>query len=145
MHSLSCQHCKPEGCVVDSRSIFERMARDRNRNVRKMVLTSLWSQSGPWVEDLLRRFLDDPSSELRTLARRALDGIELKRRTDRERRELSPELVAKTERHRGKWVAIAGNRLVDAGGHEGGIRRAAQRRGLIDVRVYWVDGPTIHS
>ena len=51
---------------------------------------------------------------------------------------LPPDLVAKTERHRGKWVAIAGGRIVDAGGHSIAMERTARKHGLNDVRTYWV-------
>lgn len=144
MHTLSCQECKPEGCVVDSRSIFERMAGDRNRNVRKMVLTSLWSVKGPWVEDLLRRFLDDPSAGLREKARREVDRLELMRRTNRERQKLPPDLLAKTERHRGRWVGIRDGRIVGVGGQMRTIQRAELRRGQTDLHVYWVDNAESH-
>jgi hypothetical protein len=139
LHSLSCQHCKPEGCEVDSRSVFERMATDPSRKVRKMVVTGLWVRDGDWVKPLLQRMVDgDPSDYVRDLARSSIERIERARRSDAERRLLPPDLVAKTERHRGRWVAISEGRIVGAGNRFRALSRR-QRRGLkSDVREYWV-------
>jgi len=42
LHCLSCQHCKPEGCVVDSRSVLERMAeRDPSDYVRHLAASAV--------------------------------------------------------------------------------------------------------
>lgn len=133
MHSLSCQHCKPDGCTVDSQQVFERMALDPNARVRKRVVTGMWSQEAPWREALLRRLAtEDRSAQVRAIAATDLEGIERMRRSDSERRLLPADLVAKTERHRGKWVAISAGRIVGVG-----LSRKACRR-YDDLRIYWV-------
>lgn len=142
VHSLSCEHCKPDGCEVDPRPALERGARDPNRRVREMAVGPLtWGPRGrePWALRLLERVAaDDPSPKLRQLARDALNRAELMARTDRERQELNSVLVKKTQRHTGKWVAIHDGRIVDAGRSSHAIRRAMNRRGYEDARIYWV-------
>ena len=51
---------------------------------------------------------------------------------------VTPELVNKTERHPGKWVAISDGRIIDAGGHYRAMERTARKHGHDDVRTYWV-------
>jgi hypothetical protein len=41
VHSLSCEQCKPNGCVVDIQPLFERVIRDRSRLVRSWSCTSV--------------------------------------------------------------------------------------------------------
>jgi hypothetical protein len=55
VHSLSCEHCKPNGCVVDVRPLFERVVGDRSRLVRSMVLhvCSLHFLGHQWAIDLV--------------------------------------------------------------------------------------------
>lgn len=141
LHTLSCQHCKPEGCVVDQRAIFERMIHDRNRRVREGIVGTLgWTAHGQWSLDLLIKVAaDDPSAHLRDLARRGIERMELMRRTNRERQLLPAELRMKTERHRGKWVSISQGRIIATGWGHRHLERAAGRHGYTDVRVYWVE------
>ena len=51
LHAVTCEHCKPDGCVLYVRPVYERMARDPDRLVRKSVISSLgWTTrttSGP--------------------------------------------------------------------------------------------------
>jgi hypothetical protein len=114
LHTLSCQHCKPSGCALDIRPLFERMVRDPSRKVRAAVVGPLgWQHHGPWAERLVERVAtDDPSEWLRGVARRALAGKALERAADNERRRLPERLRLKTERHPLKWVALDGERLV---------------------------------
>lgn len=146
LHTLACQHCKPEGCVVDVRSVFERMVDDPSRKVRSMVVGPLtWSTDEPWALELLRHVArSDRSEALRVAAESGIESIEQKRSTDRERRHLPPDLVAKTDRHPNKWVAISGGRIVDVGwgASAAALERAADRQGRRDVRYYWVAANT---
>lgn len=141
LHTLSCQHCKPEGCVLDQRAIFERMITDRNRRVREGIVGTLeWTAKGGWQRDLLVKVAqNDPSVHLRATAQKGLNRIELMRRTNRERQELPPDLRAKTERHQGKWVSISGGRIIATSWGHGVLERAARRHGRTDARIYWVE------
>lgn len=114
LHTLSCQHCKPSGCALEIRPLFERMARDPNRRVRDAVLNPLgWQRHGTWAERLVEYMAaNDPSEKLRDNARGILAGKALERAADAERRRLPERLRLKTERHPFQWVALDGERLV---------------------------------
>jgi HEAT repeats len=114
VHTLSCQHCKPNGCAVDVEPLFERMARDRSRRVRDAIVNLLgWQRHGPWAERLVEHVaLTDPSEKLRANARDILAEKALERDADAERRRLPEHLRRKTERHPLQWVALDGERLI---------------------------------
>ncbi len=140
VHTLSCQHCKPDGCVVDVRPVFEKALTDANRSVRQMAVGPLmYGTDEPWKRDLLREVeTNDPSGVLREWARRRLEELRARDQSDIERRKLPPDLVAKTERHVGKWIAITDGRMIDAGTNPGAMERSARKRGHHDVCLYWV-------
>lgn len=114
LHTLSCQHCKPNGCALDVRPLFERMAHDSSRMVRSAVLNPLgWQRHGPWAESLVGYMAaNDPSALLREEARSTLAAWAFERAADAERRRLPERLRVKTERHPFAWVALDGSRLV---------------------------------
>jgi hypothetical protein len=140
VHSLGCQHCKPDGCVVDVKSVVERALKDPSRKVRQMAIGPLlYGVVEDWHLDLLHQVVaTDPSPGLRRWVQLRLDELELKRQRDVERRQLPPDLVTKTERHPGKWVAISDGRIIDAGRHYRAMERTAHKHGHNDVRSYWV-------
>lgn len=140
LHTLSCDRCKPDGQCLDIRALFERAARDTNAGVRKMVAgTFEWKHDEPWAEALMQHFVaTDPSNEIRRSAEKGLARIERQRRTDAERRALPADLVRKTERHRGKWVAIAGGTIIGAEAYAGALRRIIKGKGATDAKLYWV-------
>ena len=142
LHTLSCKHCKPDGCTLEIQPLFERMACDPSRRVRSAVLHPLsWAYANePWTLDLLRRFSEgDPSRQLREVARTFIADLETRRRSNELRlRELPAELRAKTERHPGRWVAIAAGSIV-AVDDPRAIRHA--RRTYPDTVLYWVAPP----
>lgn len=115
LHALACENCKPDGVCLDQRVIAERAAGDPSASVRRGVAMNLvWNpeQSDDWAVALATRFLSDPSPKVRGYARAALDRIDRQRRTDEERRLLPEPLRSKTERHRGRWVAVLDGRIV---------------------------------
>lgn len=141
LHSLSCERCKPDGCVLDVRPLFERMAGDPNAKVRSTVIGTLsWRDDSDWARNLLARAAEhDRSAEVRGLARRGLARLERQARTDAARRTLPDDLRRKTERHPAKWVAIADGRIIGVNAFEGGLRRVIKgtaRDG--EAAVYWV-------
>jgi len=139
LHSLTCEKCKPDGCSLDRRPLLERMADDPSQRVRKSIVTGLsWAHHDEWALDLLRRFADDRSAELRALAQQGIARITRERETDQARRRLPDDLLRKTERHPGKWVAIVDGRIVAADRFTGAIRRALRGLGHPDAEVYWV-------
>jgi hypothetical protein len=69
------------------------------------------------------------------VAAKSLADLEARLRSDERRRLLPPELRAKTERHRGRWVAVAGGRIVGVDDPRA-FRHA--RRTWPDTAVYWV-------
>jgi hypothetical protein len=136
LHSLSCERCKPDGFCLDPRPLTERAAADPSAKVRRgVVMTLAWNpaQSDDWALGLATRFLEDPSSEIRRYARVAVDRIEGQRRSDAERQHLPESLRTKTERHPGKWVAIADGRIVATD------PPPTWRRRHPDARLYFVD------
>ena len=114
LHTLSCQHCKPNGCALDIQPLFERLAHDPSRRVRESVLNPLtYQRHGPWAERLVEHIAaHDPSHLLRERARRALTWRAFERAADAERRRLPEKLLRKTERHPFKWIALDNERLV---------------------------------
>lgn len=115
LHTLGCEHCKPDGVCVDQRQVAERAAGDRSAKVRRGVAMTLsWNprHSDDWAFGLATRFLLDSSAEIRRYAQAALERIERQRRTDQERRHLPEPLRTKTERHPGKWVAVLNGAIV---------------------------------
>ena len=114
LHTLSCQHCKPNGCALEIQPLFERMARDPSRRVRQAVLNPLgYQRHGPWAERLVEYMAaNDASEQLREHARLVLARKALERAADAERRRLPERLRLKTERHPFKWVALDRERLV---------------------------------
>jgi hypothetical protein len=135
LHTLACEHCKPDGVCLDPRMIAERAANDVSAKVRRGVAMALsWNpkHSDDWAVGLATRFLADPSPEIRRYAQEAFDRIELQRRTDEARRQLPEALRMKTERHPGKWVAVVDGRIVavDPG--------PSWRRRRPDAQLYFV-------
>lgn len=141
IHSLTCQRCKPDGCVVDVRRIVERAIHDANAEVRKLAISGLtyeWPDA-EWRIDVLRRVAEsDRSEQMRALAHSGLANIEMMRRTDAARRALPADLQAKTERHKGKFVAVSEGRIIDAGRHCAAMARTARKHGHANVEMYWV-------
>ena len=69
------------------------------------------------------------------VARAFLANLEARRRSNELCVQLPPEVRAKTERHRGKWVAMAAGRTI-AVDDPRAIRHA--RRTQPDTMIYWV-------
>ena len=141
MHALACEHCKPDGCALDVRPLFLRMIEDPNAGVRSTVVGPLtWRNDAQWATVLLERVAaSDPSAELRALAQQGLDRHQLQADSDAARRALPDELRRTTERHRGKWVAVADGRIIGVAVFEGGLRRVIKGTAHGgEAAVYWV-------
>jgi len=149
MHTLSCQHCKPDGCFVDLRGVYERMKDDPSSDVRKNVLGPLswWEERHEdWSIDLIRYIAaNDKSEKLRSAAQRGLEQVEVRRASDERRRALPEPLRSKTERHLGKWVYIQDGQIV------GVDFTRKMRRHFPSAESYYVwptrpsgDGPIAH-
>ena len=142
MHSLSCVHCKPDGCALDVRPLIERMAADHDADVRQSVLSPLeWNPVfvESWVVVLLERVRDnDPSRRLRESAAKGLARIERQGAHERAAATTSDDLRRVTERHVGKWVAVADGRLISASISLGTIRKQTREARRADADVYWV-------
>ncbi len=118
VHSLSCEQCKPNSCVVDVRPLFERVIGDRSRLVRSMVLhvCSLHFLGHQWAIDLVARVAAaDPSAKLRASAEVEIRHLRERWESDDSRRDLPGNLVRKTERHAGRWVVIRDGRIAAVG------------------------------
>ena len=118
VHSLSCEQCKPNSCVVDVRPLFERVIGDRSRLVRSMVLhvCSLHFLGHQWAIDLVARVAAaDPSAKLRASAEVEIRHLRERWESDDRRRDLPGNLVRKTERHAGRWVVIRDGRIAAVG------------------------------
>jgi hypothetical protein len=139
VHSLSCEQCKPDSCVVDVRPLFERVIGDRSSLVRSMVfhVCSLHFLDRQWAVDLVARVAAaDPSAKLRASADGAIRHLRERWESDDRRRELPRDLVRKTERHAGRWVAVRDGRVAAVGyGRHGGEFRRELETG---ASGYWV-------
>ena len=139
VHSLSCEQCKPNSCAVDVRPLFERVIRDRSRLVRSMVLgvCSLHSLDRQWAVDLVAQVAAaDPSAKLRAAAQKQIRLLRELWESDDRRRELPPDLVRKTERHAGRWVAIRDRRI--AGVAQRPVMCVPQGAEGERIQFYWV-------
>jgi HEAT repeat protein len=141
LHALACEHCKPDGCALDFRPLFERMVDDPSAKVREMVLNPLtWKFADDWAVGMLRHIADnDKSAHLRAHAEKGLVRIAEQVASDEARRVLPEELRRKTERHVGKWVAVAGGGIIGVARSAGGLRRIIKGTGHGGAaEVYWV-------
>jgi len=71
VHTLTCENCKPNGCAVDVRPIFERALGDPSSLVRSMVLHVVTLQffEQQWAVDLVAAVaVSDNSAKLREAA-----------------------------------------------------------------------------
>jgi len=71
VHTLTCENCKPNGCAVDVRPIFERALGDPSSLVRSMVLhvVTLHFFDQQWAVDLVAAVaVSDKSAKLREAA-----------------------------------------------------------------------------
>ncbi len=146
LHSLVCVHCKPDACNVDVRTIAMSMLDDPNAEVRRGAVGALHAYHDPAGsfddEDtisLLRTIATtDPSTRARDFAVELLRDKERRLSGEAARRALPDELRRKTERHRGKWVAIADGTIISANVFLGQIRRDMKGTGHPDAHVVWV-------
>ena len=139
VHSLSCEQCKPNSCAVDVRPLFERVIRDRSRLVRSMVLgvCSLHFLDRQWAVGLVAQVAAaDPSAKLRAAAQTQIRLLRELWESDDRRRELPPDLVRKTERHAGRWVAIRDRRI--AGVAQRPVTCVPQGAEGERMQFYWV-------
>jgi hypothetical protein len=117
LHSLGCDTCKPDGCALDMRDVYRRSLRDPSAAVRKGVVGVLgWKFTTDWAAAMLADVAaNDRSAKLRALAVHGLERMAQRRDADARRRDLPPQLLAKTERHPGRWIAVRGGSIVAAG------------------------------
>lgn len=138
VHTLTCEQCKPNECAIDVRPAFERAIGDPSRLVRSMVVhvCTLHFFDHQWAIDLVAGVAaSDKSLKLRQEAAAAIGSLRKFWESDDRRRELEPDIVARTERYPGRWVAIRDGRVF-AGEH-----RAFGRELKAGGRSYWVAPP----
>lgn len=141
VHTLSCEHCKPSGCVPDVRRLLGTAINDPSSIVRSMVVhvCSLHYFDAQWAIDVVADVaISDASAKLRAVAvteiRRVVDRWD----SDDRRRELPLELVRKTERHAGRWVAVRDGRIVAV---RNGQARVFRREVQAGAARYWIAPP----
>jgi hypothetical protein len=139
LHSLVCEHCKPDGCALDVRSIAASMFGDSNAAVRRQAVGAFRSIDGDDVLDVLRRLASaDPSARVREMARELIEDSERRIAADAVRRDLSEELRRKTERHPGEWVGIVDGRIITAHRFPGRVRRHIRATPHKEALMVWV-------
>ncbi len=139
LHSLVCEHCKPDGCAIDVRAMAASMLADPNGDVRRQAIGAFRFIDDDETIAILRRVATtDPSSRVRDLASELVRDKESRRAADDRRRDLPDDLRSKTERHRGKWVAIADGRIISAHRFPGRIRRDLKGTSHDQAIVVWV-------
>jgi hypothetical protein len=147
LHSLVCVHCKPDACTVDIRSVAMSMLDDPFAQVRRAAVGALHQYHDPTgtfddeetIEVLRRIASTDVSGRVRYEAGGLVREKERRLAGDAARRALPDELRGKTERHPGKWVAIADGTIVSAQPFLGRLRRDMKGTGHPDALVVWVD------
>jgi HEAT repeats len=141
VHTLTCENCKPNGCAVDVRPVFERAIGDPSSLVRSMVLhvVTLHFFDQQWAVDLVAGVAaSDKSLKLRESAAAQIRWLRWHWDSDDRRRELEPGVVARTERHGGRWIVIRDGRIVATPGKAG---RVYDRELTAGGRKYWVAPP----
>ncbi len=141
VHTLTCENCKPNGCAVDVRPVFERAIGDPSSLVRGMVVhvVTLHFFDRQWAIDLVAAVAaSDKSAQLREWAAAWIRGLRECWESDDRRRELAPGVVARTERHGGRWIVVRDGRVVATPGKAG---RVYDRELAAGGRKYWVAVP----
>ena len=141
VHTLTCENCKPNGCAVDVRPVFERAIGDPSSLVRSMVLqvVTLHFFDQQWAIDLVAAVAaSDKSAQLRELAAAEIRWHRERSESDDRRRELAPDVVARTERHGGRWIVVRDGRVVATPGKAG---RVYDRELSAGGRKYWLTRP----
>ena len=139
LHSLICEHCKPDGCALDVRSTAASMLTDPNADVRRQAVGAFRSIDDEESLAMLRRAAaTDVSARVRDLADELIRDKEARFAADAARRELPDDLRRKTERHPGKWVAIADGRIISAQRFRGKIRRDLKGTPHTEAVIVWV-------
>jgi HEAT repeats len=141
VHTLTCENCKPNGCAVDVRPVFERAIGDPSSLVRSMVVhvCTLHFFDRQWAIDLVAAVAaSDKSANQREWAADWIRGLRECWDSDDRRRELEPDVVARTERHGGRWIVIRDGRVVATPGKAGRVFRRELTAG---GRQHWVLPP----
>jgi hypothetical protein len=141
VHTLTCENCKPNGCAVDVRPAFERAISDPSSLVRSMAVhaCTLHFFDQQWAIDLVAGVAaSDKSPKLRESAAAEIRRLRKCWESDDRRRELEPDIVARTERHGGRWIVIRDGRVVATPGKAG---RVFQRELSAGGHQYWVAPP----
>jgi hypothetical protein len=140
VHTLGCENCKPNGCAVDARPLFERAIGDDSSLVRSMVLhvVTLHFFHHQWAVDLVAGVAaSDKSAKLRKSAADAIAWLGWHWDSDDRRRELPSDVITRTERHPGQWVIVRDGRVVATDRDSKASRRELSAGG----RAYWVAPP----
>ena len=141
VHTLTCENCKPDGRAVDVRPVFERAFGDPSVLVRSMVVhvVTLHFSDQQWAVDLVAAVAaSDKSAKQREWAAGWLRWLRWHWDADDRRRELEPDLVARTERYPGRWIVIRDGQVVTTPGKAG---RVYDRELAAGGRKYWVAPP----
>jgi HEAT repeat protein len=141
VHTLTCENCKPNGCAADVRPAFERAIGDPSSLVRSMVVhaCTLHFFDRQWAIDLVAAVAaSDKSAKLRESAAGEIRRLRKRWESDDRRRELEPDVVARTERHGGRWIVIRDGRVVATPGKAGHVFRRELSAG---GHQYWVAPP----
>jgi hypothetical protein len=139
LHSLVCVHCKPDGCALDVRSTAASMLADPNADVRRQAVGAFRFVDDAETLELLRHVAStDRSAGVRDLASELIADKERRTAAEAKRRELPDDLRRKTERHPGKWVAIADGKIICAHRFPGRVRRDLRAVSYDEAVVVWV-------
>jgi hypothetical protein len=142
VHTLTCENCKPDGCAVDVRPVFERAIGDPSSLVRSMVVhvVTLHFFDRQWAVDLVAAVAaSDKSAQLRESAAAEIRRLRECWEADDRRRGLEPGVVARTERYGGRWIVIRDGLVVATTPGKAG--RVYGRELTAGGRRYWVAPP----
>jgi hypothetical protein len=139
--SPKCRTATLRNCAVDVRPVFERAIGDPSSLVRSMVVhvCTLHFFDRQWAIDLVAAVAaSDKSANQREWAADWIRGLRECWDSDDRRRELEPDVVARTERYPGRWIVIRDGRVVATPGKAG---RIYDRELTAGGRKYWVAPP----
>jgi hypothetical protein len=143
LHTLTCEHCKPEACDIRVRPIAESMLNDPNANVRRQALGGIAGWTGDIADEealsTLGRVAElDRSAKVRSDANGLLKWHRAKQRGDAERLSLPSDTRARVDRHKGKWVAVSQGSVIAVAQFLGPVHDAIKGMGRTDAVVCWV-------
>lgn len=137
LHTLTCEHCKPEKCNVDIRGIAGKLVEDPTPRIRR---SAAWLLSRYFDDEAISKLRDltenDPNERVRRQMLWTLPRALARRKGHEAWLALPPSLRSRLqEKYSGKWVGVADGRVLSAHENDKLVRREVRGMGLSDGAV----------